>query len=105
MRRTTAISRSEEHTSELQSRGLISYAVFCLKKTFTVPSSSCRFRRVDRRSGAGRTRLARARGRAREVATLLSAPPRRASRGSLFFLNAGAPPDFPPLPLPAPFQI
>src|ERR1043165_9998070 len=24
---------SEEHTSELQSRGLISYAVFCLKKT------------------------------------------------------------------------
>src|ERR1043165_10240539 len=24
-------SRSEEHTSELQSRGLISYAVFCLK--------------------------------------------------------------------------
>src|ERR1043165_8015807 len=26
------IPRSEEHTSELQSRGLISYAVFCLKK-------------------------------------------------------------------------
>src|ERR1043165_7072356 len=26
------ILRSEEHTSELQSRGLISYAVFCLKK-------------------------------------------------------------------------
>src|ERR1043165_10269348 len=25
--------RSEEHTSELQSRGLISYAVFCLKKS------------------------------------------------------------------------
>src|ERR1043165_3909282 len=25
-------TRSEEHTSELQSRGLISYAVFCLKK-------------------------------------------------------------------------
>src|ERR1043165_6986434 len=25
--------RSEEHTSELQSRALISYAVFCLKKT------------------------------------------------------------------------
>src|ERR1043165_10095406 len=24
-------TRSEEHTSELQSRGLISYAVFCLK--------------------------------------------------------------------------
>ena len=26
--------RSEEHTSELQSRVLISYAVFCLKKSF-----------------------------------------------------------------------
>mgnify|MGYP000117691725 CR=1 FL=1 len=26
------LKRSEEHTSELQSRGLISYAVFCLKK-------------------------------------------------------------------------
>src|SRR5213594_2371286 len=26
------IRRSEEHTSELQSRTLISYAVFCLKK-------------------------------------------------------------------------
>src|ERR1043165_9687377 len=26
----TSRSRSEEHTSELQSRGLISYAVFCL---------------------------------------------------------------------------
>ena len=28
----TARTRSEEHTSELQSRELISYAVFCLKK-------------------------------------------------------------------------
>src|SRR5213594_4746271 len=28
----TVGSRSEEHTSELQSRTLISYAVFCLKK-------------------------------------------------------------------------
>src|ERR1043165_8063914 len=27
------LARSEEHTSELQSPGLISYAVFCLKKT------------------------------------------------------------------------
>src|ERR1043165_10310606 len=29
------VGRSEEHTSELQSRGLISYAVFCLKKKKT----------------------------------------------------------------------
>src|SRR3546814_8365129 len=31
--RTIADSRSEEHTSELQSLMRISYAVFCLKKT------------------------------------------------------------------------
>src|ERR1043165_8302049 len=31
-RARTTFVRSEEHTSELQSRGLISYAVFCLKK-------------------------------------------------------------------------
>src|ERR1043165_5997369 len=29
------MSRSEEHTSELQSRGLISYAVFCFNDTAT----------------------------------------------------------------------
>src|SRR5213596_1696284 len=29
---TRYVERSEEHTSELQSHGLISYAVFCLKK-------------------------------------------------------------------------
>src|ERR1044071_10359132 len=32
-RRWSGCSRSEEHTSELQSRVDISYAVFCLKKT------------------------------------------------------------------------
>ena len=31
---TEELTRSEEHTSELQSRILISYAVFCLKKIF-----------------------------------------------------------------------
>src|SRR3546814_7975716 len=37
-------SRSEEHTSELQSLMRISYAVFCLKKkkhTSTIPTSVC----------------------------------------------------------------
>src|SRR3546814_6055115 len=33
MERHLSISRSEEHTSELQSLMRISYAVFCLKKT------------------------------------------------------------------------
>src|ERR1043165_10265746 len=35
------IHRSEEHTSELQSRGLISYAVFCLTKQKKVAAQSC----------------------------------------------------------------
>src|SRR3546814_3471802 len=33
---TAIITRSEEHTSELQSLMRISYAVFCLKKTKTI---------------------------------------------------------------------
>src|SRR3546814_4179630 len=32
--------RSEEHTSELQSLMRISYAVFCLKKTKTIPRTT-----------------------------------------------------------------
>ena len=35
--RSAGISRSEEHTSELQSQFRISYAVFCLKKKINVP--------------------------------------------------------------------
>ena len=34
-----AILRSEEHTSELQSLGYISYAVFCLNRSSTVARS------------------------------------------------------------------
>src|SRR5213596_4340212 len=33
--------RSEEHTSELQSHGLISYAVFCLKKNKNKTHNPC----------------------------------------------------------------
>src|ERR1043165_2323766 len=39
-------TRSEEHTSELQSRGLTSYAVFCLKKNMSFyarPRCACKF--------------------------------------------------------------
>src|ERR1043165_8231058 len=45
-REVSGKGRSEEHTSELQSRGLISYAVFCLKK-------SLRADLADRRPDAG----------------------------------------------------
>src|SRR3546814_5531008 len=37
--RRSSSSRSEEHTSELQSLMRISYAVFCLKKTYTTKPS------------------------------------------------------------------
>src|SRR5216117_4335111 len=37
-RPSSGCRRSEEHTSELQSPFLISYAVFCLKKKNTLPS-------------------------------------------------------------------
>src|ERR1043165_4303641 len=46
--------RSEEHTSELQSRGLISYAVFCLKKARHARGQD---RRSRRRGGDLRPRL------------------------------------------------
>src|SRR3546814_7572178 len=36
-----AVTRSEEHTSELQSLMRISYAVFCLKKKKQQPSINC----------------------------------------------------------------
>src|SRR5213594_5147068 len=47
--------RSEEHTSELQSRTLISYAVFCLKKKKRI--TWLEFRRVLFRSVWKRTRV------------------------------------------------
>src|SRR3546814_1349053 len=37
--RDNAVVRSEEHTSELQSLMRISYAVFCLKKKNTIPTT------------------------------------------------------------------
>src|SRR3546814_2719057 len=42
-RRTGGRSRSEEHTSELQSLMRISYAVFCLKKKIINTHIHCRF--------------------------------------------------------------
>src|ERR1051326_6023886 len=49
-------TRSEEHTSELQSHSFISYAVFCLKKKTT--NESARLAR-DRRRSEVRTEAAR----------------------------------------------
>src|ERR1043165_7482293 len=91
--------RSEEHTSELQSRGLISYAVFCLKKKERSPEAA---RDVGTswsdhnplQPDAGRRCLQRrhAHGASRDLFTI---------RFYLcsFFFNDSAPPEFSPLSL------
>src|SRR5213594_628512 len=43
-RKKVGALRSEEHTSELQSRTLISYAVFCLKKKKREEDDACQAR-------------------------------------------------------------
>src|SRR5213596_3956233 len=54
---TKPLRRSEEHTSELQSHGLSSYAVFCLKKNTTRPGLvHLRAALPLQVNGAGRTR-------------------------------------------------
>src|SRR5213596_3892290 len=53
--RLQRLGRSEEHTSELQSHGLISYAVFCLKKKKTLSGrASIRQRQIDTRQSMWR---------------------------------------------------
>src|SRR5213596_4338417 len=52
VRTTLTVDRSEEHTSELQSHGLSSYAVFCLKKK-KKESGSCRASLVRERKRDG----------------------------------------------------
>src|ERR1044071_10042066 len=46
-----SLDRSEEHTSELQSRGDTSYAVFCLKKKHRHRVSPREFQRIVCRRG------------------------------------------------------
>src|ERR1043165_667495 len=98
----TTDSRSEEHTSELQSRGLISYAVFCLKKKKnTTAQDPAHWRIADdevniRCSSLSVTEHAL-------CACAVSSCLRWVVRCFfLFFLNDPAPPDIPPFPPPAP---
>src|ERR1044071_6540069 len=78
--RTTS-QRSEEHTSELQSRVDISYAVFCLKTpTQTRSAESARAATTSRARSTPSTSIP-------------------------FFLHYSAPPEISPLPLPTSFPI
>src|ERR1051325_11671005 len=73
--------RSEEHTSELQSPYVISYAVFCLKKKRIIPNNTqptVLGRGAPAQRGAPRARVATGRGelsepRARHATHLLAA--------------------------------
>src|SRR3546814_5173440 len=52
------LDRSEEHTSELQSLMRISYAVFCLKKKNSPPTSTTPTQRANRENiDSGQTHL------------------------------------------------
>src|ERR1051326_1257101 len=103
LRRMKFHSRSEEHTSELQSHSFISYAVFCLKKkqaqqifgqgahhTSALVSQHLSPHRAPHRRPRGR--------HCAEVRAAGSAAP-----GLFFFLKEAAPPDPSPFPPPAPF--
>src|ERR1043165_1575434 len=97
--------RSEEHTSELQSRGLISYAVFCLKKKKLCRELLCRptftltAQEATVAGGAVRGRAcgchAAVRGRTGG---------RRACASCSFFLIIGRPRRSTPFPYPALFR-
>src|ERR1044071_8098209 len=91
------VERSEEHTSELQSRVDISYAVFCLKKNAAIGADRPGRHRGDPvRRADGPNRPDR-RGRL---------GPHRPLRPALhFFLIVRAPPEFYPLSPPHPLRI
>src|ERR1043165_5762695 len=94
--------RSEEHTSELQSRGLISYAVFCLKKKKTAKhyslvrslSPPCARRRPTARVGPSTLQCCSGDYCCTTSFTL--------SFFCFFFLMKGAPPEIPLFPPPPP---
>src|ERR1043166_536194 len=96
--------RSEEHTSELQSRFGISYAVFCLKKK-KKKQHCCAMGAEDPRSLAIRTKASRRTPLyVRDAVGPAVHPVCLISSSFVFFLKDGGPPDFSPFPLPALFR-
>src|ERR1043165_8375444 len=93
--------RSEEHTSELQSRGLISYAVFCLKKKKTKPATPPQLPGGTSQSRSPRLSV-RQHLSCRSTYTLgCTTDAVEASFLYFFFFNDPAPPEISPLSLPA----
>src|ERR1043165_4565931 len=97
------VERSEEHTSELQSRGLISYAVFCLKKKTCPHCAAPIFTPPGRCATPPRPPQYRGSTRARLAPVLKTSAPRIGV--FMFFLKGRAPPEFTPFPLRATFPF
>src|ERR1043165_4161249 len=95
--------RSEEHTSELQSRGLISYAVFCLKKTIDRTAVKPRHLQAVRASPDTARPSLRTQGHPPAVGRSGTAVTRRASPSPTFFLLRKPAPKKPPPSPPAAF--
>src|ERR1043165_920029 len=94
--------RSEEHTSELQSRGLISYAVFCLKKKHYGRADQQRW---HRRQGNERSTTVAARASTGLSTVCGSYFLGRGSRPLIivfFFISVGPPRNSPLFPQPPP---
>src|ERR1051325_686806 len=99
-----APNRSEEHTSELQSPYVISYAVFCLKKQHDEPPDACdtlAFKATGTCTGArctARRCPSTARPNSAAISTVLA-------MCFLFFFTGAAAPASPPLSPPALFAL
>src|ERR1051326_5813964 len=91
-----AATRSEEHTSELQSHSFISYAVFCLKKNTGREAHEGGTENLgDRATLARETQAHLQDGQLRDRAR---AQGRRGAAEWLFFYAVGVPGDPPPSP-------
>src|ERR1044071_9299961 len=93
--------RSEEHTSELQSRVDISYAVFCLKKTLISSRERPSVNSHNSRSPALGALLARRGPSCTAPGGMVAPPAPRVEMAFLFFFSAPRPPNSIPLSPPA----
>src|ERR1044071_2278949 len=97
--------RSEEHTSELQSRVDISYAVFCLKKKTTYSSSTSPSVCVTNLAQCPPRRLTLAAYDLGRPAFAAGHGPRLARASLLCFFKCWGPPRLPPFPPPRRFSV
>src|ERR1043166_637199 len=90
--------RSEEHTSELQSRFGISYAVFCLKKKKIQPLAPPLHGAPIGRTPVETTGAPRSPAVPRYQSSATETVTASKACAVIFFLMKPSPPEFPPLP-------